>query len=472
MPAKRKKSVDLILRKIPSVDSFLENELKSLRERFSHKAMVAATRAVLALERKRLTVASGKGRPRKRQELFRLISDRLGQESRRALTPVVNATGIILHTNLGRALLPEEALTRLTEVAMSYCTLEYDLDEGKRTQRGRRLSSLVCDVTGAEDALVVNNNAGAVLLVLDTFARDKEVVIPRGDLIEIGGSFRLPEIMAKGGATLVEVGTTNRTYLADYEGAITENTAILMKAHWSNYVIQGYVESVELSDLAELGRRKKILVFEDMGSGALVNLSEFGFGDEPWVKRSLATGVHLISFSGDKLVGGPQAGVIVGKKEYIRLLRQNQLARALRVDKFTIAALEAVLEIYVGSEPAVDSLPVYRMILQDEKKLKQRGQRIVRAIEDNKRLRKTRVGLIETVAGMGGGALPGVKLPSYAVSVEQEGKSAQSLAKALRMLPKPVVGRVSEDSVLLDLRTVLPSEDRQLVQAIGEIETV
>jgi len=462
------KGTDSVLRSIPSVDSFLENELKPYRPRFPHRTLVKATRDVLARERKRLSGRTG-AKPRTRKELVRRIAERLDSESRRSLAPLVNATGIILHTNLGRALLPKEAIERLSQAAGYFCNLEYDLDKGVRTKRAGRLSSLVCDLTGAEDAIVVNNNAGAVLLVLDTLAAGKEVIIPRGDLIEIGGSFRLPEIMAKSGARLIEIGTTNRTYIEDYERAITEDTALLMKVHWSNYTIEGFVETVSVEELVDLGRRRGLPVFEDLGSGALVDISRYGLGGEPRVKKMIGTGIDLLSFSGDKLLGGPQAGIVAGKKDLVARLKENQLARALRVGKLTIAAMEAVLEIYLRSPEVSGSIPVHAMMNNREGDLKKRAEKILRAIERAGPPGALRIGVVKTESGMGGGALPGARLPSWGLSVSGPKLNAESLARRFRLSVPPVVGRVTEDTLILDLRTVLPEQDKAIVDAVLEI---
>ena len=386
---------------------------------------------------------------------------------RPSLRRVINATGIVLHTNLGRAVLAEDAVQAVYDTAQGYCNLEMDLKSGKRSSRYDHVSSLLSELCLAEDAMVVNNNAGAVLLVLDTFARGKEAIVSRGQLVEIGGSFRVPDIMERTGVHLKEVGATNKTHLSDYEKAINENTAMLMLVHTSNFKVFGFTEEVALPDLVALGRRYHIPVMDDLGSGCLYPLAEHGVGEEPLVSYLMKTGVDLLTFSGDKLLGGPQAGVIVGRKEFIDQLKKNPLTRALRVDKFTLAALEATLRIYKEGRAATD-IPTLSMIQADESLLKEKAEQLRAALLAQPRAtEKYDVAIERANAAVGGGSLPAVELPSYVVKViPKHGKSAELLS-ALRDGTPAVVGYIREDVAVFDTRTVAMKEIPELAELIG-----
>jgi L-seryl-tRNA(Ser) seleniumtransferase len=391
---------------------------------------------------------SGKG---EYDDLVGAIVRRLDGLALQRLTPVINATGIILHTNLGRAPLAREALEAAARVACGYANLEYDLEAGERGSRYAAVTDLLNDVTGAQDSLVVNNCAAAVLLVLDTFAKGREVVVARSELVEIGGGFRVPEVLERSGATLVEVGTTNRVYIEDFERALSPRTALLLRTHPSNYRIEGFVHETGAAEIVALGRRAGIPVVEDLGSGALVDLREFGAQHERTVQETLADGLGLVTFSGDKLLGGPQAGLIVGRTPLIARLRNNPLLRALRVDKMTLAALAATLQLY--RDGAVRRVPIYRMLAATLDELRARARAYVAAIPNAK--------IIESDAYVGGGALPQSAIASIAVAISTG--TPDALATHLRRANPPIVARIDEARVLLDLRTIAPEEDQVLL---------
>jgi len=369
------------------------------------------------------------------------------------LRRVVNATGIILHTNLGRSPLCPEALARLLEVGEGYSNLEYDLERGQRGVRYDHVRELLCALSGAEDALVVNNNAAAILLVLNTLAEGKEAIVSRGELIEIGGEFRIPEIMEKSGARLREVGTTNRTHLSDYEKALGERTGLILKVHTSNYRIVGFTEEVELPALTALGKRSGIPVMNDLGSGCFVELDRYGLDREPTVRDALQTGVDVVTFSGDKLLGGPQAGIILGGREVLGRIKRNPLNRAVRIDKFTLAALEATMMHYLRPEEAMSNLRVLRALSEPLASVKQRARRLLAHLRKLD-LKGMAFSLKEGVSLTGGGALPTREIPTWVVSIKPAGSSPQGLEQRLRNLEIPIVVRISEDELLLDLRTV------------------
>jgi L-seryl-tRNA(Ser) seleniumtransferase len=375
------------------------------------------------------------------------------------LVDVLNGTGILLHTNLGRAPLARVALEAMVAVAGGYSNLEFDLEAGARGSRYARVSTLLRETTGAADALVVNNCAAAVLLILDTFAKGREVVVSRNQLVEIGGGFRLPEVLARSGATLVEVGATNKVYLRDFERALTRDTALLLRSHTSNYRIEGFTADVAPSDLAALGKRAGVPVVEDLGSGALVDLAAYGLPHERTVREAVADGIDLVAFSGDKLLGGPQCGIVVGSAAAVARLRANPLLRALRVDKATLAALAATLRLYLG-DGTLEEIPFYEMLARTQAELEARATRLAAAAgEDLARP-------IATAAFAGGGSAPLASLPSFGVAVRRAGRSANALAARLRAHPPRVVGRCEGDDVILDLRTLPPSRDADVAAAI------
>jgi L-seryl-tRNA(Ser) seleniumtransferase len=381
---------------------------------------------------------------------------------------VLNATGVVIHTNLGRPCLPETALEQIREVAAHYSTLEYDLSRGARGSRQDHLEGLLKEITGAEAALAVNNNAAAVLLTLNTLARGKEVIISRGQLVEIGGSFRLPEIMAVSGAVLREVGTTNKTHLHDYERAVTSDTALLLKVHPSNFRILGFTKEVSLTELVELGSRYGLPVAEDLGSGCLLDLSRYGLEKEPTVQDTLKAGADLALFSGDKLLGGPQAGLILGRREVVARLKSNLLTRALRPDKMTLAGLEATLRLYLEESQAVAAIPTLRMLTRPVAELERQAGVLTRAI--GRRFgRRVQVKAQVSQGRVGGGSLPQTSLPSRALALTIPPLAAHELEARLRRTHPPVIARVEHDTVLLDLRTLLPQEHPVLMAVLEQV---
>lgn len=389
-------------------------------------------------------------------DIFRLVEKSLHTELEYTLKKSINATGTILHTNLGRARMSADAIHHIVETAQSYSNLEYDLTEGERGSRHVHAEKLIKSITGAEAAMVVNNNAAAVYLILKAFAQNKEVIVSRGQLVEIGGSFRVSSIMEESGAKLVEVGTTNKTHLADYENAIHTETAMIMKVHTSNFKVVGFTKTVDTSELAHLASQNNVMFYEDLGSGALYDFRSKGIGDEPTVKEVLSQGVQLVSFSGDKLLGGPQAGIIAGKKELIQKLKKHQLARVLRVDKMTLAALEATLMHYMKGGEEVKKIPVIGDILVP---LNAQFDRAVQFVE--KLLKATNAysaEVSESIAYVGGGTMPDVELPSYCIIIKHQTKSAEQLSKSLRSRKPAIVARIKHDELQVDLRTVREDE--------------
>jgi L-seryl-tRNA(Ser) seleniumtransferase len=377
---------------------------------------------------------------------------------RPSLRPVINATGVILHTNLGRAPLSQPTLEAMTACAAGYSSLEYDLEAGERGSRHDHVLTLLQNLTGAEAALVVNNNASAVFLALAALAAGREVVISRGQLVEIGGGFRIPDVLRQSGARLVEVGTTNRTYVADYAAAITEHTSLLLRVHASNFRVLGFVHSATLADLVALAHDSGLLLVDDLGSGSLVPTERYGLAHEPMVQESIAAGADLVCFSGDKLLGGPQAGILVGRQATIATLRRHPLTRALRPDKATLAGLHATLLHYLQGD-ADRAIPVWRMIDTPVDELELRARHLAEA------LAATGIDVLPTRATIGGGSLPGETLPSWALALRSDHVSPESLAARLRTWPHPIVGHIQEDRLLLDLRTVPTEQDAELLAA-------
>jgi L-seryl-tRNA(Ser) seleniumtransferase len=442
-----------LYRDLPSVDELLRSP-QGIKIAEASGAAHAATLARLAVERVRESLANGDQR-----SAANLLADSENEmtelwtaESLRGVGRVINATGVIIHTNLGRAPLSEAAKQAVID-ASGYCTLEYDLETGKRGRRGKRTEELIVQLTGAEDALVVNNCAAAAFFVLDVFAAGGEVVISRGELVEIGGDFRVPDVLEQSGATLQEVGTTNRTKLSDYEKAISTGTRLLLRVHPSNYRIVGFTATPSVSELAGLAHKNNILLYEDLGSGALVDLSEFGLKDEPHVSRSLADGADIVTFSGDKLLGGPQCGIIAGRRELIEKLRNHPLQRALRVDKKTFAALEATLASYRRGTHFED-IPVLRQLSAGYDTLRSRAETVAQAV--------TGLEIVDGNSVIGGGAGPDVHPRTPLLAVAATNSSVRQFEFKLRTNNPPVIARIENDRVMLDLRTVDPSDDSTL----------
>ncbi len=410
-----------------------------------------------------------KGEAFDEREIEKLLEESFKSYIRPSLRRVINGTGVVIHTNLGRSPLADEAIEEILSVALCYSNLEFNLEEGKRGSRYSHVEGILKELTGAEGALVVNNNASAVLIALNTIAKGKEVIVSRGELVEIGGSFRIPEVMAWSGAILKEVGTTNKTHLRDYENAINENTGLLLKVHKSNYAIIGFTKEVPIAELVALGRKHGLPVMEDMGSGCFVDFSKYGIKKEPIVQEILKAGVDLVTFSGDKLLGGPQAGILLGKKEIIERIRKNPLNRAIRIDKLTLAGLEATLRLYRDEKVAVSRIPVLRMILQKEEELKRKAGRLLRRIK-RKKLEKVSCKVVRTFSQPGGGSCPDVFLPSYAISLEVSGLSPEFIQRFFRSQEVPVIGRIEEEKFLIDVRCLFEEDFSEISRSIQKLD--
>jgi L-seryl-tRNA(Ser) seleniumtransferase len=456
---------DNLFRQLPSVNEVLAAaDVQALLPDHAHQLVVAAVRAELADLREQIRGgAAVDGRCTVEAIASRAVR-RLGDELRPKLRTVINATGIVLHTNLGRAPVAEEAAQAAYEAAHGYLNLELDLDSGKRSSRQVAVREWVCRLTGAESATAVNNNAAATVIVLRAVAAGKEVVISRGQLIEIGGSFRIPDIMAVSGAVLREVGTTNITRLADYERALGPNTGALLRVHSSNYRISGFTKSVSLEDLVALGKKHGRPVIDDIGSGALLDFARFGFAGEPVARASIAAGADLVLFSGDKLLGGPQAGVIAGRKEWIQKVEKDPLMRAFRLDKMTLAALEATLRLYLNEERALREVPVLRMLGTPLEELRLRAEALAEGLRGIAGLAEVKVA--EDVAYVGGGSLPDQAMKSWVVEVEAASVGDAELARRLRLGTPAVMARLRDGKLVFDVRTIFPSQESPLVEAV------
>ncbi|TLU75870.1 L-seryl-tRNA(Sec) selenium transferase [Mannheimia varigena] len=449
-----------LFRQLPSIDALLKQpQAVELCQKFTHSSVVEQAR--ILLEQARKQIIEHQALPdfiADENAFFAMLGEKLQALSEVKIRTVFNLTGTVLHTNLGRGLWSEKAISAATNAMRHNVALEFDIDEGKRSHRDNYISELIQQLTGAEAACVVNNNAAAVLLMLATFAQGKEVIVSRGELVEIGGAFRIPDIMAQAGCKLVEVGTTNRTHLKDYRNAITENTAFLMKVHTSNYHIQGFTSSVSEEELVALGKEYNLPVVTDLGSGSLTDMKALNLPAEPMVQQKVATGVDLVSFSGDKLLGGPQAGIIVGSKAMIEQLQQHPLKRVLRCDKVILSALEATLRHYLFPEKLTDGLPTFHLLTQSLDSLQHKAERLKNAL--SKRLDSCYILQIEpSLAQIGSGALPSETLPSLAVTISAEKQSdLLALEKEFKTYPSPIIGRFAQQKFWLDLRSVAEFE--------------
>lgn len=447
-----------LLREIPKVDEFL-GWLAEQGHDIGRQAKIAVREV---LDDCREAILAGRLTGKKElalPSLHQLFQARFKARSGPNFCGVINGTGVVIHTNLGRSVLPDEAMAMIARVGGGYSNLEFDLNTGKRGSRYSLVEEILCELTGAEAGLVVNNNAAAVLLCLDTLAKGREVIVSRGQLVEIGGSFRIPDVMTRSGATLVEVGATNRTHLRDYEGAITAETALLLKVHTSNYRMIGFASEVPLPEMVELAARHDLPVMEDLGSGSLIDLSRFGLMKEPTVGEVVKAGADVVTFSGDKLLGGPQAGIILGHRQIIDRIKSNPMTRALRIDKFTLAGLEAVLRLYYDEEVALAKIPTLAMLSVPTEQLAARARRLSRRIK--KALGdRCRVSMLKTGSRVGGGAMPEQDLPTTAVALQPGNISVNELEELLRKGDVPVIGRIENDLFLLDMRTVA---DREII---------
>ena len=460
-----------MLKNLPKIDEVIGLlEKQGIYEKASREIILGTCRDVVQKLRDTILTAQDKDLPAVASDAAaaaRKVTEIVDDLYHYKLRRLVNAPGVILHTNLGRAPLCPEALDRIAEVGRGYSNLEFNLDQGSRGLRYDHVSRLICVLTGAEDALIVNNNAAAVLLVLNTLAENKEAIVSRGELIEIGGEFRIPDVMTKSNSILREVGTTNRTRLADYEKAIGPNTGVILKVHTSNYRIVGFTEEAELTPLVALGKQHGIPIFDDLGSGCLIDLEQYGLAHEPTVREVLASEVDVVTFSGDKLLGGPQAGIIVGKKDILARVKKNPLNRALRIDKFTLAALEATLMHYLAGADSAVKLRSLKALTEPLAAVKKRARKLIH------KLKKAAIpGLTfemrEDAAAAGGGSLPTQVIPSVAVAVRHEKMSSSRMESKLRQATMPVIVRVSENEILLDLRTVTEDEFGFVIDGLRE----
>ncbi len=464
-------NINALLRELPSVDRLMrESLLEDLQLKLPRRVVLQAVQETIDTYRSYITSnasdqsllpQTGDLHPANlAQEALVLAEKKAGMN----LKPLVNATGIIIHTNLGRAPLSEQAVKALTDIAANYNNLELSLENGKRGSRQEHLESLLCEISGAEAAIALNNNAAAVFMALNALAGGLEVVVSRGQLVEIGGSFRIPEIMAASGAKLVEVGTTNKTYLRDYEAVVNENTAAFLKVHTSNYHMVGFTAEVETSELAGLAHKHNLLLIEDLGSGVFLDLEKYGLPPEPRVQDSVSAGADLVTFSGDKMLGGPQCGIIVGREDLVARIRKNQLARAMRVDKFTIAALEATMRLYLDEEKAIREIPVWRMLTAEPALLEERAKTLASRFAEI--AGSANISVVRGVSKVGGGALPTAELPTYLVVVKPMEVKAERVVENLRLNNPPVILRLQHDMLLFDPRTVFEDQEDILVQAL------
>lgn len=472
----KKTSINDKLRSLPAVDTILrEPEVAGMMARVPRRLLVEMARETLEVIRERLSFEPDRYPDRQAiiAEAVEAVCREAVEKGERSLRPVINATGVVLHTNLGRARLSEAARHAVMDVAGSYTNLELDLGSGTRGSRYQHVVKLLTMITGAEDGLVVNNNAAAVLVALSTLAKGREVIVSRGQLVEIGDSFRVPAVMQQSGAHLIEVGTTNKTYLRDYEQAVTERTALLLKVHTSNYRIIGFTHDTGIDELVSLGERRGLPVMEDLGSGLLLDLQPWGLPEEPLVRDSINAGADVVVFSGDKLLGGPQAGIIIGRREYIEPMKKNPLLRALRIDKLTLAALEATLREYLDPQQALENVPTLRMLTLPPEELKQRAETIESYIRqgDEGIHQKLEIEIVPDSSPVGGGAMPAREIPTWVVAVRHASIPAMELAEMLRRQDPPVLARVKEDRLMLDPRTValeeIPTLAAVLHRAVG-----
>jgi len=452
-----------ILRKIPSVDRLLKDERVIFLER-KHLPPIVKDSLREVLDEIRKDVIKGVVNDFEEEFIFERLKEKIIKKEQYSLKRVINATGIVIHTNLGRSCLPLEAVMNILQVALHYSNLEYDLEEGKRGKRYTHIVNAIKGLIPVEGALVVNNNAAAVFVTLNTLAKGKEVIVSRGELVEIGGSFRIPDVMSNSGAILKEVGTTNKTKISDYENAINENTALLLKVHRSNFKIIGFTEEVSVRELVELGRNKGIPVMVDLGSGCLVDLKKYGFHDEPTVQEVINQGADIVTFSGDKLLGSTQAGFILGRADLIEVIAKNPLMRALRVDKLTIASLEATLRLYLDEKIAIEKIPTLNMLTLDSSILKKRALKLLKLIKKE----GIDVEIKEDVSMPGGGSLPEHGLKTYVVALKPS-EAPQEFIKKLRLSDPPVIARIKDDLIYFDVRTVREEEIPILSEVIKKV---
>ncbi len=456
MPDKKK------LSRLPSVDECLKSAYgEEWLEKYYRKIIVRSIRETIASKRKELL--EGADPDITIDAIAADIEKNIVKHSEFKFRPLINASGVVIHTNLGRSILSDTALENIMSTARSYSNLEYEIAKGKRGKRYAHIRDILVELTEAEDAVVVNNNAAAVLICLDTFAKDREVIVSRGELVEIGGSFRIPEVMKSSGALLREVGTTNKTHLLDYENAVCGNTGLLLKVHQSNYKISGFTQEVPVPDLVKVGKEFRIPVVSDLGSGCMISLMPYGVHDEPTVQEVIKEGADLVTFSGDKLLGGPQAGIIVGRKKLVQKIQKNPMMRAMRIDKMTFAALEATLMQYHDEEKALKNIPTLRMLTESGDIIKKRAKKIFNALKKSVS-DKAVLEVQPDQSRAGGGSLPEADFPTFVVSIRPQNMTVNALEKNLRLGDPPVIARIKEDELLIDARTV---QDREVKTLIG-----
>ncbi len=445
-----------LLRSLPKVDEAINKLQEEQIAKVAKNLLLKAVRKCIDTERDNILKGESKSVPSE-EDWNERFKKTIADITRSNLRRVINGSGVVIHTNLGRSLLASDAVEQIRNCSKGYSNLEFNLEKGVRGSRYALVEELLCDLTGAEAALVVNNNAAAVLLVLDTLAKGKETIVSRGELVEIGGSFRIPEIMEKSGTTLVEVGATNRTHLRDYQNAVTERTALFLKVHTSNFRMVGFTAEVPADQLVALAREKNIKVMEDLGSGCFIDLSQFGLPKEKTVQEVVASEVDVVTFSGDKLLGGPQAGIILGKEDVISRVKKNQLNRALRIDKLTLASLESTLRWYYDTESAIQNIPTLAMLAEREDSIKKRAKILYDTLRADKDL-QCEIAIVPTVSRTGGGAMPEYGLDSWAIQIVAETLSVNQIEHDLRTGDIPVIGRIEQDAYILDMRTVMDGD--------------
>ncbi|WP_102400128.1 L-seryl-tRNA(Sec) selenium transferase [Haloimpatiens massiliensis] len=451
-----------LLRNLPKIDELLKEEIVEKELGSTIRTLVIdALRETIDYYRN--LILKGKINNFSKEDILKTFRQLMDKKKSSRLRKVINATGTVIHTNLGRSLLSHSAVEAVINISQNYNNLEYDVEKGKRGLRYSHIEDLITKITGAEAAMVVNNNASAVMLVLNTLCNEKEAIVSRGQLVEIGGSFRVPEVMKFSGATLVEVGTTNRTHLYDYENNINENTGVLLKVHTSNFKIMGFTEEVSLEELVNLGEKYSVPTYEDIGSGVLIDYTKYGLSYEPTVQESIKRGIDVVSFSGDKMLGGPQAGIIVGKKEYIDKMKRNQLTRALRIDKMTLAALEATLRLYLDENEAIDKIPTLNMLLSSKEIVKKKAESLKRKLRN--KVKEFKFILDSDYSMVGGGSMPVERIETYVIKVSSEVFTPEQIEHKLRMNKIPIVVRVYNNEVIMDLRTIFPRDFDSVVEA-------
>ncbi len=458
-------NIKSLLPKLPSVDEILKSQRGlQWQEKHPRKYVLQAVREVI--DDIRSDILQGNMASINLELMSDEIDKRLQKLSSFSLIPVINATGVVIHTNLGRSILSKSIMQHVSEIACGYSNLEYDIEQGTRGKRYSHVQHLISQITGAENSLIVNNNAAAVLICLNTIAKGKEVIVSRGELVEIGGSFRIPDVMLSSGAILKEVGTTNKTHVYDYEKAINENTALLLKVHQSNFKMTGFTKSLTIEEMVFIGKKFNLPVMFDLGSGCIIDLKSYGIQIEPSVREIIKAGVDVVTFSGDKLLGGPQGGVIAGKNALIENISKNPIMRALRVDKMTLAAFEATIKLYLDEDKAKKEIPTLRMLLESKVKIKKRAQKITAKLKKLSINEYADISIINDYSQSGGGALPEIEFETFAISIKPYNMSLNLLEKRLRSNTPPIISRIKEDRLILDMRTVQDNEIEELVNGL------